>query len=92
MPLDSDNDGYTDAQEILLGTDPFTYCGIMRADVDHDGVVSIIDITLVGDHFGETVTPALARLNQGPTFDSTISIIDIATMGSYFNEPVTDCP
>ena len=30
--VDSDGDGYIDQRELVLGHDPMTYCGIMRAD------------------------------------------------------------
>jgi hypothetical protein len=93
--LDSDDDGYTDLEELALTPpeDPNAFCEIMRGDVVRDGFVNIIDIAAVGSEFGTAVTAATRRLDQGPpTRDGSISIIDIALMGAYFTEPVTDCP
>jgi hypothetical protein len=65
----------------------------MRADVDGDGSVSIIDISMVGVYFIQGVPPAPARYDQGtPPRDNAISIIDISNMGLYFLQPVTNCP
>ncbi len=87
------DDGYTDGQHVALGKDPLLYCPIMRADVDGDGQVSVLDLAQVAGHFLETVTPQTARLDQGPPpRDNTIDILDLATMASYFLQPVTACP
>ncbi len=87
------DDGYTDGQHVALGKDPLLYCPVMRADVDGDGSVSVLDLAQVAAHFLETVTPQTARLNQGPPpRDNTIDILDLATMASYFLQPVTACP
>jgi len=65
----------------------------MRGDVVRDGFVNIIDIAGVGNEFGNAVTPATVRLDQGaPVRDGSINIIDIALMGLWFTQPVTDCP
>ena len=76
----TDGDGYLDAAEALLGEDFGTFCPIMRADVGHDGNVSILDIAAVAANFGQSVPPAPERQNQGPPGqrDSTLSILDIA--------------
>ena len=95
VDLDTDDDGYTDLEELAFipAEDPNTFCEIMRGDVVRDGFVNIIDIAGVGNEFGNAVSPATRRLDQGPLpRDGSINIIDIALMGVYFARPVTDCP
>ncbi len=89
-PPDSDGDGYSDAAEVAIGKDPFTYCGVMRADVDGDGVVTILDLSRVAKWYGQAVPPAPKRLTQGT--DLQISILDLAKMASYYFQPVSVCP
>ena len=61
---------------MALGKDPLVYCPIMRADVDGDGQVSILDLAQVAGQFLETVPPAPARLDQGPPpRDNTVDIL-----------------
>jgi lysophospholipase L1-like esterase len=87
--LDSDGDGYTDAREIELGEDPFAYCPIMRADLDGDGTVSIIDFTRIAQYFAQPVGTAPARYDQDA--DSTISILDFTKMALVFTQDVGLC-
>ena len=63
---DDDGDGYTDAQEtaLLPAENPLSYCTIMRADVDGDHGVSILDLTLAAARFTQSIPPSPARLNQ----------------------------
>jgi hypothetical protein len=90
MAFDSSGDGYGDGQKIALGKDPNVYCAIMRADVDMDGTVTILDLAKTAQYFGQAVPPAPARLNQDG--DSVITVLDLAKMASHFGEPVSKCP
>ena len=83
-------DGYTNDQHVVLGKDPATYCSIMRADVDGDGAVSILDLSRVAQKFGQAVPPASERLRQDA--DYVISILDLSKMAQKFTQPVTTCP
>ena len=83
-------DGYTDGQHVALGKDPNVYCSIMRADVDGDGAVSILDLTRVARYFIQSVPPAPERYNQDG--DSAISILDLTRMAQVFIQPVSACP
>ncbi len=65
-------------------------CAIRRADVDGDGVVSILDLALVAGDFLQTVPPAPARYDQDG--DGVISILDLAQMAGVFLQPVSACP
>jgi hypothetical protein len=86
-------DGYSDTQIIGLGKDPFTYCPIMRADLDGDGTVTIVDLSNEASVFLQSIPPAPARDAQGPPpFDTTITIIDLSKMAGVFLQQVTACP
>ncbi len=86
---DSDGDGYTDAQEIGLAKDQFTFCKIMRADVNGDGKANILDMAIVGNRFLTNVPPSDARLDQNA--DAKINILDLSLQGSVFLQSVSGC-
>ena len=87
---DDDGDGYSDAQEDSLAKDALVYCPIMRADVDGDGVVTIVDLGQVATDYGKQIPPAHPRYNQDS--DNFVSIVDLAFMASKYLKPVTLCP
>ncbi len=89
-PTDSDGDGYGDVIEDQLGTDPLAYCAVMRADVDGDGSVSILDLSRGAQRFGESAPPAPRRLLQDG--DTQISILDLSRMASHFTQSIASCP
>ncbi|MHB8377073.1 MAG: dockerin type I domain-containing protein [Dehalococcoidia bacterium] len=82
--------GYTDAQKIALGKDPFTYCGIMRADVNGDGNVNILDLPGIAQHYGQDIPPAPARIDQNA--DARINIFDLSLAASDYGRAVSACP
>jgi sugar lactone lactonase YvrE len=93
VALDSDQDGYTDQQETAIGKDPMIYCPIMRADVDGDGTVTILDLAKVAGFFGQMVPPAPPRYRQGPPpFGSAINILDLSKMAMQYYKTVSACP
>jgi Dockerin type I domain len=83
---DSDGDGYPDA----LDPSPDTYCTIMRADVNGDGVVSILDITAMASQFLQHIPPGSARYDQN--FDHQIDILDLTIAANSFDKRVSACP
>jgi hypothetical protein len=83
---DSDGDGYADS----VDPNPFVYCAIMRADVDGDGGVSILDLTKVAQWFTQTIPPAPYRYNQDS--DTAISILDLTKIAQVFTQNVAACP
>lgn len=93
VALDTDQDGYTDLQEGAIAKDAQTYCSIMRADVDGDGSVTILDLSRVATFFGQAVPPAPPRYRQGPPpFGAGISILDLSKMAMRFGQSVSNCP
>jgi hypothetical protein len=88
--VDSDGDGYPDALELAIGKNPALYCAIMRADVDQDGVVSILDLSTVAKYFGQSVPPAPPLYDQDR--DNRISILDLSKMAHVFAQHVSACP
>lgn len=87
---DDDGDGYLDTTEMGLSEDPLTYCAVMRADVDGDGNVSILDLSAVAMVYGQPVPPAPARRNQDG--DAVISILDLSKQAGVFGQSVSACP
>lgn len=86
---DNDGDGYTDGYEVQIGENPAVYCPIMRADVDNDELVSILDLSAVGGKFGQSIPPAPARFDQDG--DALISVLDLSAMASQFGKPISLC-
>lgn len=65
-------------------------CPIRRADVDGDGVVSILDLTLVAGYFAQSIPPAPPGYDQDA--DGVISILDLTKMAVVFTQSVANCP
>lgn len=92
-PNDSDGDGYSDALERLNGQDPYDYCTVMRADVNMDGTVNVLDLSVVAAYFLQSVPPAPTRFDQGPPpVDNRITILDLAKMAAAFLQSESSCP
>lgn len=91
---DADGDGYVDCAETALGKSPTTYCPIMRADVNDDGSVNILDLSAAAAWFQQAVPPAPARLDQfppGPQRNNHIDILDLSVMAANFQKSVMLC-
>ncbi len=82
--------GYTDAQKIALGKDPFTYCAIMRADINGDGAVNGLDLNMLAKYFTQTVPPAPSRVDQN--MDNQINGLDLNLFAKVFTQSVSQCP
>jgi parallel beta-helix repeat protein len=96
---DISGDGYGNVAKAALGKNLLLYCSIMRADVDGDGVVSILDLSRAAQKFGQTFPPTnpavgidtgIQRLNQDA--DNVISILDVSRMAQDYTKHVTACP
>ena len=66
------------------------YCDIMRADVDGDHAVTILDMTVLAGQFLDQVPPAPERHKQDA--DNAITILDLTKMANLFLKNVSACP
>lgn len=98
--VDKDGDGYTSAKELAVvpAKSDALYCATMRADVDGDGSVNILDLSKAAMKFGQAFVPSVPtvgldtgtqRLNQDG--DLAISILDLSKMAQKFLQPVSAC-
>ena len=62
-----------------------------RWDANHDGVVDILDLVIVGSHFGESITQTMDQ-NPDINGDGTVDISDLVLVGSHFGESTTASP
>ena len=65
-------------------TDPDT---LRAADINTDGVINILDLTLVASHFGETPT-ADQSPNPDVNGDGIVNILDLTLVASHFGKTV----
>ncbi|MHB8377654.1 MAG: golvesin C-terminal-like domain-containing protein [Dehalococcoidia bacterium] len=87
---DISGDGYGNAAKQALGKNLLIYCPIMRADVNGDHVVNILDLASAAAYYSQTVPPAPERLSQNA--DNVINILDLAKMAAFYGQSVTSCP
>jgi len=92
-PPDTDGDGWSDAAEAVIGTDPLDDCpddaadNAWPADFNNDGLSDISDIAALGGSFGKSVPPASARYDIAPDPpDGFVDISEIARLGSFFGK------
>jgi hypothetical protein len=93
--VDSDSDGWSDAAEAVIGTDPLDSCAdsvaddAWPADINNNGVVGIIDdiAKVAGDAF-QSVPPAPGRHDVAPDPpNGNIGIIDdMSTLAGFFGQ------
>lgn len=58
---------------------------LSASDVNADGTVNILDLTLIATHFGETLIgnqPSAADVNR----DGTVDILDLTLVASHFGK------
>jgi hypothetical protein len=65
-------------------------CPSRHADVDGDGVVSILDLSRVAQVFGQHIPPAPTRYDQDG--DNQVTILDLSKMAKVFTQLVSACP
>ncbi len=87
---DADGDGYTNADEQALGKNPLAYCAVMRADLNGDGVVNLLDLALLAKYFGQAVPPAPDRYSQNA--DNELNILDLGRQADWYGRNVNVCP
>jgi len=98
--LDSDNDGWTDAGEVVIGTDPLdaradnATDNAWPADINNDHFSDIVDLIFLTGNFGTAVAPAPARFNIAPdpavqAPDAFVDITDIIRITAMFGQGCT---
>ncbi len=60
----------------------------LAADVNADGVVNILDLTLVAKDFGETIAADQSAPNPDVDRDGTVDIRDLTLVAKYFGQTV----
>lgn len=80
---DPDCDGWTTAHELLIGTDPIAACGpgAWPPDLNDDGVVNILDLSLLAPPtFGSSEGNPAYSIRKDISPDGVINILDITRM------------
>jgi hypothetical protein len=84
-------DGY--GCDVTLDTvGPLTTVNLAMSDVDLDGVVSILDLSIVAGWFNNPIDPSSAdpRWEGNMDGDGAISILDLSAMADNFNRSVAN--
>lgn len=89
--VDTDGDNYTDGEEAALGKAPAIFCKVMRADVDKDNTVTILDLSLTAGHYQENTgdpgwDPVVDFDNDG-----VITILDLSYQASVYFQNINTC-
>jgi hypothetical protein len=86
---DSDCDGFTDAAEAAMATDPADVCpdnatdDAWPPDINMSGGISVTDVLFLKPWFGQNVPPAPTRLDMVPS--GSINVTDAVEFKKYFN-------
>ena len=65
-------------------------CPIWRADINGDGTVTILDLSLVAAVYGQKVPPAPARYDLNG--DNSITILDLSLIAASYGKTTGSCP
>ena len=89
-PPDADGDGFSDAIEAHVGTNPNDGCGANAwpPDINNDTFVDFSDIGAATQHDNQPVPPAPVRVDMSPdpNFDNFINDFDYAPMQQRFGQ------
>jgi Thrombospondin type 3 repeat/Bacterial TSP3 repeat len=86
---DDDNDGFSDAVEMSVGTNSLLDCGVdaWPADINNDGFSDITDVSALTGVFGLSVPSAPARYDIAPDPpDGFVDITDVSRMTALFGQ------
>ena len=85
--LDGDGDGFSDATEAFIGTDPNLACGpgAWPPDFDDDGTVSIADLLALKPSFNSQSGDEIYDQRLDLTADGKVSIADVLALKPVFN-------
>ncbi len=90
--IDSDGDNYTDGEEAALGKTPTVFCKVMRADIDKDHVVSILDLSATASAYLKMLGQPGFRADADFDHDNVISILDLSYQASVYLQNIAVCP
>jgi len=89
--VDGDGDGWSDAAETMIGTDPLDNCpddpsdNAWPADINNSGFSDMFDIVPLANNFAVSVPPAPTRHSVAPeTPDGFVDIFDISRVAGVF--------
>ncbi|MHB8377802.1 MAG: hypothetical protein ACYDEB_12735 [Dehalococcoidia bacterium] len=92
LVVDTSGDGYTDGQKAALGTDPTNYCPIMRADVNMDHLVNILDFSVAALTYGKASGDPGYNPRVDQNNDGLVNILDFSIMAFSYGKDVLQCP
>ena len=89
---DSDGDNYTDGEEAALGKSPTIFCKVMRADIDKDHTVTILDLSATAAAYMTTTGHPGFRADADFDHDGVITILDLSYQASVYQQNIAVCP
>jgi hypothetical protein len=85
---DSDGDGYSDGVEASWGRAPLVFCATMRADVNDNRTINVIDLQQAAS---EAPFPKpMRRMDQNG--NGPVNVIDLFLIAQQQDDDVLDCP
>jgi hypothetical protein len=89
--VDTDDDNYTDPEEVALGKSPSTFCKVMKADLDKDHVVTILDLSITATAYHLISTDPGFPTNADFDHDGVITILDLSFQAEVYQHDITEC-
>jgi subtilisin family serine protease len=90
---DSDGDGFTDAAEIYIGTDPFDSCAppedAWPPDTNDDTYVNVLDLFLFVPHLATSVGDANYDRRFDTNTDDAINVLDLFVLVPFLDSQCT---
>lgn len=89
---DTDGDNYTDSEEAALGKSPTIFCKVMRADLDKDHTVTILDLSVTAGIYHKSTGDPGFNPKSDFDHDGTITILDLSYQASVYQQNIAICP
>ncbi len=88
LSIDSDADGFSDAVETYIGTDPNKACGLNAwpPDFDNNGKVGFSDLVLFAQHYNAKVGDALYDKRYDLDADGKIGFGDVVLFAHWYGK------
>ena len=78
----------SDGTLTLIRQSPVVEVYLHPWDVNDDGIVNIVDLTIVGSNFGEVIEGVLFGQNPDVNRDGIVNLFDLVTIGVHFGETI----